>query len=57
MEAKHEAATRILEKLRRAGERNEALNHVTPEVVKCHEMMDETEHGFLGTQSKEIVIR
>jgi len=34
MEAKHEAATRILDKLRGAGEHNETLNRVTPETVK-----------------------
>jgi len=39
MEAKHEAATHILEKLRRAGERSQGLGRVTPEVVKkCYEM-------------------
>ena len=39
MEAKHEAATLVLDKLRAAGERNERLDRVTPEVVKkCHEM-------------------
>ena len=38
-EAKHEAAKRVLDKLRAAGERNESLHRVTPEIVKkCHEM-------------------
>jgi len=39
MEAKHEAATRVLDKLRAAGERNEGLHELTSEdVEKCHEM-------------------
>jgi len=33
-EAKHEAATLVLDKLRAAGERNESLSRLTPEVVK-----------------------
>ena len=38
-DAKHEAATRVLDKLRAAGERNEGLGRLTPEIVKkCHEM-------------------
>ena len=39
IEAKNEAATRILDKLRADGERNESLSRLTPEFVKkCHEM-------------------
>ena len=39
-EAKREAASRVLDKLRAAGERNEGLGRLTPEVVKkCHEML------------------
>ena len=38
-EAKREAASRVLDKLRAAGERNEGLGRLTPEIVKkCHEM-------------------
>ena len=39
MEAKHEAATHVLEKLRSACERHEGLHLLTPEdVMMCHEM-------------------
>ena len=39
MEAKHDAASRVLEKIRGASKRNENLHRVAPEVVKkCHEM-------------------
>lgn len=39
MEAKNEAARRVLEKIREAGKRNESLRLLTSEVVKkCHDM-------------------